>query len=77
MTDRVGEVTRKTKETEIDVRLALDGTGKADSSTGIGFFDHMLKGFARHGGRRTFRCDQKSAREYSQLSRKAAKIQLV
>lgn len=49
MTDRIGKVSRKTKETEIDARLFLDGTGAADISTGIGFFDHMLKGFARHG----------------------------
>ncbi|MEM1409651.1 MAG: imidazoleglycerol-phosphate dehydratase HisB, partial [Pseudomonadota bacterium] len=37
------------KETDITVRLNLDGTGKADVHTGIGFFDHMLEGFAKHG----------------------------
>lgn len=46
---RVGEVERSTKETQIQVRLELDGTGKARADTGIGFFDHMLEGFARHG----------------------------
>lgn len=42
-------IKRKTKETDIEIRLNLDGTGKASVSTGIGFFDHMLEGFARHG----------------------------
>lgn len=43
------EVNRKTKETEISVKLDLDGTGISDISTGIGFFDHMLEGFSKHG----------------------------
>ena len=47
---RSAEVNRKTKETDIQVRLDLDGSGKADISTGIGFFDHMLTAFAVHGG---------------------------
>ena len=47
---RVGEVTRKTKETDLHVRVNLDGTGQTQVKTGIGFFDHMLEGFARHGG---------------------------
>ena len=46
---RTAEITRKTKETDIEVKLNLDGSGKVDISTGIGFFDHMLEGFARHG----------------------------
>jgi imidazoleglycerol-phosphate dehydratase len=46
---RVGEVQRKTKETELRVRVDLDGTGSARVSTGIGFFDHMLEALARHG----------------------------
>ena len=46
---RTGIIDRKTKETDISITLELDGTGKAEISTGIGFFDHMLEGFARHG----------------------------
>ena len=46
---RMGKVSRKTKETDIDLTLYIDGSGKSDISTGIGFFDHMLEGFARHG----------------------------
>ena len=47
---RVGEVSRETRETRIRVRVDLDGTGQAQAATGIGFFDHMLDGFARHAG---------------------------
>ena len=47
---RTAEVQRVTKETTIRTRLDLDGTGKSAISTGIGFFDHMLESFARHGG---------------------------
>ncbi|MCG5031085.1 imidazoleglycerol-phosphate dehydratase HisB [Mesosutterella sp. OilRF-GAM-744-9] len=46
---RSGELTRKTRETEVCVSLDLDGTGKSDIQTGIGFFDHMLEQVARHG----------------------------
>lgn len=46
---RQAEVIRNTKETQIRVKLALDGTGAFQGGTGIGFFDHMLEGFARHG----------------------------
>lgn len=46
---RTATITRKTKETDIFCELNLDGTGSADVNTGIGFFDHMLEGFARHG----------------------------
>ena len=40
---------RKTKETNIHIELNIDGTGQYDIQTGVGFFDHMLEGFARHG----------------------------
>lgn len=46
--DRVGEVSRKTKETDLHVRVNLDGAGQARVKTGIGFFDHMLEALARH-----------------------------
>lgn len=46
---RIGEISRKTKETEIYVSLNLDGLGQSEISTGIGFFDHMLEGFSKHG----------------------------
>ncbi len=48
--NRTAEITRKTKETDISVRLDLDGGAHADISTGIGFLDHMLTALAVHGG---------------------------
>ena len=47
--NRTAEITRKTNETEIRVRLNLDGTGVSRVDTGIGFLDHMLAGFCKHG----------------------------
>lgn len=46
---RRSTINRKTKETEIEIILNLDGSGQAEVNTGIGFLDHMLEGFARHG----------------------------
>ncbi|MBQ9609992.1 MAG: imidazoleglycerol-phosphate dehydratase HisB [Lachnospiraceae bacterium] len=49
MSERIAEISRKTNETDIKLTLDLDGTGDAEIDTGIGFFDHMLQSFARHG----------------------------
>lgn len=46
---RESSINRKTKETNISVKLNIDGKGNANIDTGIGFFDHMLEGFAKHG----------------------------
>ncbi len=46
---RISTVNRKTRETDIEITINLDGSGKAEVDTGIGFLDHMLEGFARHG----------------------------
>ena len=49
MAMRTANVKRQTKETDIDLVLDIDGTGKSNINTGIGFFNHMLEGFAKHG----------------------------
>ena len=46
---RDASVIRKTKETDINLTLHIDGSGKSNISTGVGFFDHMLEGFSKHG----------------------------
>ncbi|NQT89955.1 MAG: imidazoleglycerol-phosphate dehydratase, partial [Candidatus Omnitrophica bacterium] len=46
---RIAEIRRKTKETDIALRINLDGKGKASIKTGIGFLNHMLELFAYHG----------------------------
>lgn len=47
--DRTAHIDRKTKETDIKLTLGIDGTGVSEIKTGIGFFDHMLTGFSKHG----------------------------
>ncbi|NLV63101.1 MAG: imidazoleglycerol-phosphate dehydratase, partial [Clostridiaceae bacterium] len=49
MMERKAEINRKTRETEINVKLKLDGTGNSQVETGVGFFDHMLELMAKHG----------------------------
>ena len=46
---RTAEIKRTTKETDISMKIELDGEGKSKIDTGIGFFNHMLEGFAKHG----------------------------
>ncbi|CQH61925.1 imidazoleglycerol-phosphate dehydratase [Halobacterium hubeiense] len=58
MTDRTAAVSRETAETDIDVTLDVDGDGDSTVETGVGFFDHMLESFAKHGlFDLTVRCD--------------------
>lgn len=47
---RKAEITRKTRETDINIKIELDGKGKSEISTGIGFFDHMLTALSAHSG---------------------------
>ncbi len=49
MSERAARISRKTKETDIELSLDLDGAGTTDVETGVGFFDHMLTAFGRHG----------------------------
>ena len=49
MSERTARIARTTKETDIELSIDLDGTGVTDIDTGIGFFDHMLTAFGRHG----------------------------
>ena len=48
--ERTGKITRTTRETDIDITVSLDGNGKAEIDTGIGFFDHMLTALSVHSG---------------------------
>lgn len=47
--DRVAKISRKTKETDVSLEITLDGSGECTASTGVGFLDHMLELFAKHG----------------------------
>ena len=49
MPERIAQIQRKTKETDIQVKLNLDGSGNSVINTGIGIFNHMLEGFSKHG----------------------------
>lgn len=49
MDKRIAKINRTTKETDIEMKLDLDGTGKSSIQTGIGFLDHMMEGFSKHG----------------------------
>lgn len=47
--ERIASIQRKTRETDININFSVDGSGKSEICTGIGFFDHMLEGFSKHG----------------------------
>ena len=49
MTNRYAEISRNTRETQIQLKLGLDGEGQSNIDTGVGFLDHMLELFSRHG----------------------------
>ncbi len=49
MSNRIANIERKTRETDIEARFVVNGNGKSDIDTGVGFFDHMLEGFSKHG----------------------------
>ena len=49
MSKRIANIQRKTRETDISATLNIDGSGSSTINTGIGFFNHMLEGFAKHG----------------------------
>lgn len=49
MSERIANINRKTKETDINVALNIDGSGKSEINSGVGFFNHMLEGFSKHG----------------------------
>lgn len=46
--ERIGEVSRSTSESQVSVKLNLDGTGRSNISTGVGFYDHMLTALSKH-----------------------------
>ena len=64
---RIGKCVRNTSETQIEVSINLDGTGKSDINTGIGFFDHMLISFAKHGLFDLNVKDKKSIKRYGYM----------
>ena len=88
MEDRVAKINRKTKETDISVELNLDGVGKYEIDTGIGFLDHMLTHLSKHGKidfsepvpegksarRRVISAEREKIREWRELNLSAGQI---